>query len=146
MKTKTYMVKVNDSDFLNNFESACEFLEKEWGAEEVEQSEDCIKREDAIDTLYNFFDYDYSDVDEFLEAVANTVKELPPAVPQTKRGKWMVIEKFNCHAKLECSICKRQIAVIHDFGELLMDRVNEEYPFCHCGARMDADMRESDKG
>lgn len=67
---------------------------------------------------------------------------LPSVTPQPKRGKWIEVEVHNCHATLKCSECDRIIEPTFTFGEYSYEDIKKFYPYCHCGAKMDADMRE----
>lgn len=47
-------------------------------------------------------------------------------------GRWKQIKSYATKAKYRCSVCGRTI--------MSANRVNmEKYPYCHCGAKMDAE-------
>ena len=67
-----------------------------------------------------------------LDAVKTTLKELPPAQPEPKRGKWIKISPANIY---ECSEC----------GKNVMTNDICAYDFCHgCGADMRGEQDERD--
>lgn len=56
-----------------------------------------------------------------------------PAVDAQKvvHGRWEQVQKWATKAKYRCSVCGREI--------MSATKVNiEKYPYCHCGAKMDA--------
>lgn len=65
-----------------------------------------------------------------------TIKELPSAQPERKKGRWIVIVKGCKLTSYKCSECGRYIA--DDTGY----DVKKDYPFCHCGADMREDADE----
>lgn len=100
---KRYIIEADDS--LKGFDEAIEKLEREWGAEEIEGSEDCISR-DTLERAISELTYWHPTTDGRLEvggAYDNTVykvedvwrltRVLPSVTPQPKRGKWEVIRK-----------------------------------------------------
>ena len=89
----------------------------------IEQSEDCVKRIDAINGIANtHFAISYENYKELINVISN----LPPVVPQTKRGEWE-----DCSNGWMCSECSSSF--IH------------EYNFCpKCGADM-REAREDDR-
>ena len=97
---------------------------------EPEKCGDCVSRE----WLYNEclkIQCDkkerYFDIDD----VRKLIVKAPSVEPEIKVGKWISIsrdddmEEFYC-----CSLCKREIILYP--GETLKD-----YPYCHCGAKME---------
>ena len=113
------------------------FQKEEWVAfaknlpsVEPEKCGDCVSRE----WLYNEclkIQCDkkerYFDIDD----VRKLIVKAPSVEPERKVGKWISIsrdddmEEFYC-----CSLCKREIILYP--GETLKD-----YPYCHCGAKME---------
>lgn len=91
------------------------------GMGQVEWSDQLIKVSDAIDIIRN----------------------LPSVTPIQKKGKWIkrhTDEKYDFFgyrvkvATYECSVCGRIIEDIGTYG--LTNRI-ENYPYCHCGAKME---------
>lgn len=72
---------------------------------------------------YRIFVQHMSDIDR------QTILNMPSA---QKTGKWIATEKGLFATAYECSKCKRR--VIDDTGY----DVAKDYPFCHCGAKMEA--------
>ena len=60
----------------------------------------------------------------------------PPAQPEQKKGRWIVIVKGCKLTSYKCSECGRYVA--DDTGY----DVKKDYPFCHCGADMRGDTNE----
>lgn len=58
------------------------------------------------------------------------------ALQEKKMGKWITMEKGLLVTIYECSECKRH--VIDDTGY----DVAKDYPFCHCGAKMEEEDDE----
>ena len=121
---KKYIIEAVDS--LQGFDKAIEKLEREWGAEEVESSADCISREDAIKVVHEYFQH-YLKVND--DICLDGIRSLPSVLPQPKIGKWIDIDET--HSK--CDKCGAIFEIVS---------ANGEANFCpNCGA----DMRESDK-
>jgi len=107
---------------------------------------DLISRQAAIDlihkTIYGFFDIvdneseePISEKDRLLlevnKVISNGIKDLSPAQPERKKGKW--IKQNPLVDTEECSLCKYNI-----YSEEL------ETPFCPwCGAQMEANYEET---
>lgn len=95
----------------------------------IEQSKDCISREMAVRELDK-----YLCGVEFEEGIDKAIKNLPPVIPQPKRGKWIEttlapVSGGDFNRGFKCSCCD-YVVVVDDFN------------YCpNCGA----DMRESDK-
>lgn len=62
---------------------------------------------------------------------ARALKKLPAAdVAPVVHGRWEQVKEWATKAKYRCSVCGREI--------MSAVKVNiEEYPYCHCGAKMD---------
>ena len=66
--------------------------------------------------------------------IAKELEKLPSAEPERKKeGKWIEIEKGIKVTRYKCSECGR--SVMDDTGY----DVSADYPFCHCGARMEGE-------
>ena len=94
-------------------------------------SNDLIRRSDAIEALSNVFaDCDPCDKEEALDISITTIKELPSAQPERKKGKWIDMESMDewYGHTYQCSSC----------GEEAMS-----WDFCpYCGAYMRGDSDE----
>lgn len=90
-----------------------------------------------------------------MEAAASACEKFPAAdVEPVKRGCWSLwcdsrldqsTGEYDEDFYLECSECKRKaldidqsIAVSGQWGKLI-----EQFPYCHCGAKMDGERRET---
>lgn len=99
-----------------------------------------IERQAAIDTvakwLFDVFGIKESDG---TATVFKRLRELPsvqPDVVPVVHGRWMPILSYNNTYK--CSECGRLLVNITD-GK---NKVAKNYPYCHCGAKMDGKRKE----
>lgn len=61
-------------------------------------------------------------------------------VEERKTGKWNLTKIHNCYEIYQCDKCKREITVFHRYGcSPTIAQVTEDYPYCHCGAKMEVD-------
>lgn len=72
-----------------------------------------------------------------IAACQSIVRYLPPAIPKPRTGKWILNDNQGVQAvgylTYHCSDCGREIcSKYHGKISLL-----KEYPYCHCGARME---------
>ena len=117
---RRYIIEADDS--LKGFDEAIEKLEREWGAEEIEGSEDCVSREAVLEQAI-----DYGSK-TFLIPV-NSVKALPSVQPQPKRGKWISIDATH-------SMCEKCEAIFE------ITSPNAEVNFCpSCGVLLESEMQ-----
>ena len=81
-------------------------------------------------------------VDEAKEAINNT----PTAdVAEVKHGEWEIksetrrfFEEIDEELYVECPFCHRGFYVPFEFeDEKILKYAKENYPYCHCGAKMD---------
>ncbi len=56
-------------------------------------------------------------------------------VQEVRHGKWILVSKNKKQELWQCDTCERLVIV--ECG----DNVNEIYPYCHCGAKMDGDKQ-----
>lgn len=62
------------------------------------------------------------------------------ALEERKTSKWNLTEIHNCYEVYQCAECERKITVFHRFGDMsTIAKVTEDYPYCHCGAKMEVD-------
>lgn len=74
------------------------------------------------------------DVWDDLEAMIDRIRDIPDAdVAPVRHGRWVLIRPGEWTATLKCSECGRHITV-----DPKRDDLEIEYPYCHCGAKMDA--------
>lgn len=64
-----------------------------------------------------------------------SVSGLPAAdVAPVRHGRWVAVRQTNASTAYQCSVCERKVSVMN-IGAAVWDH----YPYCHCGAKMDAD-------
>lgn len=58
-------------------------------------------------------------------------------IEERKTGRWIAQKISNSWSDYKCSECGRILTVLYSFGDIptVSDVVND-YPFCHCGAKM----------
>ena len=115
---------------------------------EQESCEDAISRVETVQFLANHSN-DFEDAKvkmafKVASSLINNPHNLPPVTPAQKKGKWIKIhtdEKYDFFgyrvkvATYKCSVCGRIIEDIGTYG--LTNRI-ENYPYCHCGAKMES--------
>ena len=79
--------------------------------------EDAISRQAVLELVA---DYDLS-----MGQVVKQIHALPPVTPQSKIGKWIIIDD-----------CEHFIAKCSECGRIEDSRMINKYPYCHCGAKM----------
>lgn len=62
-----------------------------------------------------------------------STKDLPPVTPQPKTGRWITVNKGLKVTSYKCSECGRTV------GDDTGYDVTKDYPYCHCGAKMEAE-------
>lgn len=59
---------------------------------------------------------------------------------ERKTSRWKLTDSRNSYTVYECEKCGRDITVFHRFcGEPSVADVTVEYPYCHCGAKMEVE-------
>lgn len=107
---------------------------------EQELCDDCISRE-AVEKI-TWEESSYIDPINALTEVREKVRALPPVTPQPKVGRW--INKYAEDACGErysywaCSECGRDVG----FNLANIEDVLSDYPYCHCGAKMEVSENE----
>ena len=76
-----------------------------------------------------------------LARLGEKYEQLLADMKERKTGKWVIRggihNMYTCYA---CSECGRGIEMYYDFGNIPTDAdVINEFPYCHCGARMEVD-------
>ena len=68
---------------------------------------------------------------------ADKIKSIPAAdVAPVRHGRWLFVTKGQMTSAWCCSECGRTVVITCD-EELRQSKLEKEYPFCHCGAKMD---------
>ena len=85
--------------------------------------------------------------------MAKLVKNAPTAdVVEVRHGEWEIksrsyrmIDDYDEEIYVECPFCKRTFYVPYEFDdEKTIAYARENYPYCHCGAKMDGERRAND--
>ena len=87
-----------------------------------------------------------------LSATEGMIANLPNAdVVEVKHGEWqikselyrMMEDDFDEQLYVECPYCKRRFYVPSAFDdEGVFEYARENYPYCHCGAKMDGERKD----
>ena len=81
--------------------------------------EDFISRQAAIDALYALCDTGTSLKENpwrdnpHIDAIIDTIDDLPSVTPQPKTGRWITQDIHNCHTDFKCSECGYLHSVTH---------------------------------
>lgn len=69
--------------------------------------------------------------------ILEVINSVPSAdVAPVRHGRWLFVKAGQCTSAWCCSECGRSVAITCD-EELRQSKLEKEYPFCHCGAKMD---------
>ena len=113
---------------------------------------DYVKKEDAIKAMNKAIDdrtWSMSDRD-VMEQMEEYVKALPIAdVVEVKHGEWVLkseihqlFDDVDEEFYVECPFCKRPFYVPFEFEEeKMLEYAKKNYPYCHCGAKMDGERK-----
>lgn len=72
---------------------------------------------------------------EMIRRAIDGIERLPAAdVAPVRHGRWVLIVPGQTTSALQCSECGRRITVHTQIGNL-----EKDYPYCHCGAKMDGE-------
>lgn len=83
--------------------------------------------------------------------VGQAIWDTPTAdVAEVRHGEWEIksrsyrmIDDFDEELYVECPFCKRTFYVPYEFDdEKTLAYARENYPYCHCGAKMDGERSE----
>lgn len=118
-------------------------IKEEWtNADALDLQQDSISRQEAIDALNKQFwrSLNIPICKEIRNAANETIKELPPAQPEQKKGEW-VEEKINSYtSRTYCSECRNSAPFICVSGDYYGGNMHGEVKktkFCPCcGAYM----------
>ena len=92
-----------------------------------------IRKQDAIDLINKISNLDLKAKGGICVSLANLQKA--DVVP-VRHGTWLPIVSYNNTYK--CSECGRLLVDITDGLKM----VAKNYPYCHCGAKMDGERKE----
>ena len=100
---------------------------------------DLISRQAAIESIRECAEAAHDnrewDMEQgYLNAI-ECLEEEPIAEPERKKGKWVIEEKGMRVTIYKCSECGRTVL------DATRDDVSADYPFCHCGARMEEEIK-----
>ncbi len=104
---------------------------------EQESCDDCVSRK-AVLKIYDDW-FATCNIADKKESPKSKIKALPPVAPQPRMGKWILNANQGVQAvgylTYHCSECEREISSkFHGRISLL-----KEYPYCHCGAKMEVE-------
>ena len=72
--------------------------------------------------------------------IQEVINSVPSAdVAPVRHGRWLLITAGYRNFGWCCSECGRSVSINCD-EELMQSKLEKEYPFCHCGARMDLEV------
>ena len=125
--------RVKTKDMITEMEK----LQEQNTALEQQPYEDCISRKEVlalktlVDTMTGWSGYMIDALD---------VEQLPSIQPKPNTGHWVIIEaKTDWYdAAYKCSCCGREIITPYE----LIDNLYNDYPDCHCGAKMESEDKE----
>lgn len=80
------------------------------------------------------------EVQDAVEQCVNYVKYTYRGAVERRTSRWNLMETHNCYEVYQCEECERKITVFHRFGDVpSVADVTVDYPYCHCGAKMEVD-------
>lgn len=91
--------------------------------------DDLISREEAIEEMAELQGRASSKAE--LTGISKAWKRIKALPSARKKGEWILKDRDGSWAYWTCSECGRFV-LLNDYKE----NVQEEYPFCHCGAYM----------
>lgn len=100
-----------------------------------------IEREAAIDAIMKVYvrTAGYKTRERVFEA-EEAVHRLPVAdVAPVVHGRWKLLRKGDWTSVFVCSVCGRRETIAESESYNSQLKMPREYPYCHCGARMDGD-------
>lgn len=106
----------------------------ETNCSEIPNNSDTIYRQAAIDVAKQYW---------YKPDIAKSLEELPSAQPKIKTGHWVLNDNQGVqvvgHLTYHCSECGREISSKYHGKISLL----KEYPYCHCGAKMEGEDGKS---
>lgn len=77
-----------------------------------------------------------------IETVLEYAENLPAAdVAPVAHGRWKLLRKGDWTSVFMCSVCGRRQTIAESESYNSQLKMPREYPYCHCGARMDGDSQ-----
>lgn len=100
-----------------------------------------IERKSLIDEFDRLGLGDHSLVERvFSDGVRTIIAGIPAAdVVPVVRGRWKLLRKGDWTSVFVCSVCGRRETIAESESYNSQLKMPKEYPYCHCGARMDGD-------
>lgn len=99
---------------------------------EQKPCEDAISREDAIMCMTGEYAADMTyKPEDIISKHIRRLKALPPVQPKIKTGHWIIIDD-----------CEKFIAKCSECGRIEDSRMIHNYPYCHCGAKMESETNQ----
>ena len=85
----------------------------------------------------------YKDLDEVLnEAPTADVVEVRHGEWEIKAESYRIVDDFDEELYVVCPYCKRRFWVPYELSDnKILEYARENYPYCHCGAKMDGERR-----
>ena len=112
-----------------------------------------IERETALEFVLN--NTPHINGETTMKCVARAIKEVPTAdVVEVRHGEWEIkarsyrmLDDYDEELYVECPYCKRTFYAPYEFDdEKIIAYARENYPYCHCGAKMDGERKEQNEG
>lgn len=82
-----------------------------------------------------------------IESVLEYIQNLPAAdVAPVVHGRWKLLRKGDWTSVFVCSVCGRRETIEESESYNSQLKMPREYPYCHCGARMDGGLDNGKMG
>ena len=99
-----------------------------------------IKRDDALLAI-SYYPIENPEPDDIIQAVLETARKSiarinAADVSPVRHGRWLFVTAGQMTSAWCCSECGKTVVITCD-EELRQSKIEKEYPFCHCGAKMD---------
>lgn len=96
-----------------------------------EQSEECQKAFEELGGESGIYADAYNDL-------ADNFCSIPAAdVAPVRHGRWELLRKGDWTSVFVCSVCGRRETIAESESYNSQLKMPREYPYCHCGAKMD---------
>ena len=80
----------------------------------------------------------------FADGVYAVIDSIPAAdVAPVVHGRWKLLRKGDWTSVFVCSVCGRRASIAESESYNSQLKMPREYPYCHCGARMDGNESEA---
>lgn len=80
-------------------------------------------------------------ITELLDRAENAEKKLTEYEPVV-HARWEFVRLHGGDNIYCCSRCSRKVQGVIEFGKTEAEWLAENYPYCHCGAKMDEEVQE----